>query len=61
MKPLIIERHLSTDVLPAPRWPVLISGGVGFYDGKVWRTIMEPGDPIIQWKVKWWGELPYEE
>ena len=58
---IVIERKISIDGLPAPRLPVLIQGGIGFHDGKVWRTKMEPGDPIIQWEVKWWGELPCEE
>ena len=47
------------DRLPEVGATVIIEGGCGYYiDGGLWRTRMEPGNPLIQWKVTHWMPLP---
>lgn len=46
------------DSLPEAMMYVLIHGGIGYFDGEVWRTRMEPECPVIQWEVTHWMPLP---
>jgi len=46
------------DELPGEMQAVLVKGGVAFRTGGEWKTMMEPGWPVIQWLVTEWMHLP---
>lgn len=50
--------HDTQNWLPRTHVPVLVAGGIAYWDGENWRTQMELGHPIIQWPVEYWAAIP---
>lgn len=50
--------HNTRYQLPQTHVPVLVAGGIAYWDGENWRTRMELGHPIITWPVEHWTEIP---
>jgi len=55
-----IQKYNADVIKPKINETVIVFGGCAYWDGKNWRTRMDADNGIIQWKVKYWCNLPEE-
>lgn len=58
VKRIVMEWISVKDRLPDNSRTVLVSGGCAYYLDGNWYSRMDEGDPIIEWIVGYWMELP---